>query len=100
MNFVTFIQILWLNFEASKSDRNLKKIVFCGEQWLSGWSIWGHQTVSKILGDAGKFRLVINESKFTSGMNQKMSTHQKQSQVEATYEKLWPCQHFSLDMAF
>jgi hypothetical protein len=77
-----------LNFEATKSDRNFKKIVFCGEQWFSGWSIWGHQTVSKILGDAGKFRLVIIESKFTSGMNQRMSTHQKQSQVEATYEKI------------
>jgi hypothetical protein len=38
--------------------------------------------------DAGKFRLVINESKFTSGMNQKMITHQKQPQVETTYEKL------------
>jgi hypothetical protein len=39
------------------------------------------------MGEAGKFRLVINESKFTSGMNQKMITHQKQSQVQATYDR-------------
>jgi hypothetical protein len=48
----------------------------------------GHLTVSKILGDAGKFPLVINESKFVGRLNQKVTTHQKQSQVEATYEKI------------
>ncbi len=42
----------------------------------------GIKRFAKFLGEARKFRLVINESKITSGMNQKMSTHQKQSQVK------------------
>jgi hypothetical protein len=76
-----------LNFEATKSDRNFQKNRFLWWTMVFCLINLGHQTISKILGDAEKFRLVINESKFTSEKNQKMSTHQKQSQVEATYDR-------------
>ncbi len=79
MSFLSFTVTLWSNFEATKSDRNFRKIEFCGEQWFQNDQFGGVKRPFKFLVEAGKFRLVISELKITSGMNHKLCTHQKYS---------------------
>jgi hypothetical protein len=67
-----------LNFEATKVGSEFQKNrYFVVNSGFLDDQFRGITWFPKFLGEAGKFRLVISESKFTRGINQKISTHQK-----------------------